>query len=164
LTIVGLIAFLPIVVSFALDYPYGLAGTGLFVVIGVIFGRIIPHRLRWVMGISAGAALLLVVTLHFASEYRLIVENRSGQTVKQVQIYCETGRDSTFDLEGRLPSGRTIDTTFHALGFNGKVSVQGRLADGTVFDSSSRQFQSNGDYRRTHITITAGGNISMVQD
>jgi hypothetical protein len=152
--VIGLIAFLPTCFGLILNSPYVLVGTGLFTASGVILGRCFPWRLRQGLIISAILAAATTVTLYLISSYQLVVENQSGQSVKRIQIICEAGPISALGFGGTVPTNGKLSATFHALRFNGEVTVEGTFADGTTFKSTP-SWNTPQSYRLTRIVINS---------
>jgi hypothetical protein len=121
-------------------------------------------RVRFsVMGMLALAGLILLAggltTGLRTARNRLVVENRSGQTIVRLEVSLRSVPVATFR---NLPDGAEGSATFRIVGDN-SFDLSGALADGTRVDGNFGYFTTGGYGEHPRFIIRRGGQIDFNQ-
>jgi hypothetical protein len=163
LTLVIVIALIaaPIALGSAmLDSEVGVLGAVVFGVFAFVVASIFPSR-RW-LAVSICGIVVLTVTLvlYGISANEITVENRSGQEISSIGIHPSNGNWS-YRFAG-LPDGLTGRFTVHNLFFDGRLSVNGSLRDGSLLQYDIMGFEQKSYHRRVRILIERDGKTHAV--
>jgi hypothetical protein len=164
------LAFLLVSYGFVSIIPHAYAsrGLGLFLIVAVPIAMFLREwRRRWhAIGWLAGLITAGVVTLHVMGTNTITIENRSGQTVKDLIVVLPDG--GAFSLAG-LRDGQTVKARFQDLRFKGGIEVFGELSDGTRFPDTIRQpfggmlFNPRGRLREVQVVIGVSGIVQVAE-
>ena len=163
-TIVGVLAILPFCLGMFLDSEYVFLGVLIFATGGVALGRSFPSRLVPALITSALAAAAVSIIFYAATSYQIVVDNQSGQRIPEVEIIRDLSASKSIGIDFDLPANTKLELPFHAMRFNGVLTVMGTFADGTSFQQSSWGLQRRGGgYSHTTIVFTALNTIRISQ-